>query len=1496
LKIWTYFTLALFLACFRLFAGDSVVVFNEIMFQPRLGDTLEWLEIYNQMAVDVDISSWEIEGAGYTFPTNTIIAGGKYLVVASDPAELSRRTSLTNVLGPFTGKLANEGERLNLLNHNHRIMDSINYDSKFPWPEGPAGSGFTLAKKNPLFASKEGANWSQSTEAGGTPGAPNFTSVHPAPVLLLNEIPALTNNTLWVELFNQGTTDLEVSDYEIRFSGATASIQIPKGTIVPASGFTVVDLSQIPARPKEGDKVFLASPGGFPLLDAAEISSRLRGRSPEHGNRWLFPARETPGSSNEFNFKKSVVINEIMYRNTPLGGAPAEYDQQLLLPMDASWRYNQSGAVLPSNWAEPAYSDVTWPSGKALFAHEEAPLPAQTNTPLALGAITYYFRTDFDFAGDTNGASLILEHVIDDGAIFYLNGHEIYRFNMPEGTVSPSTFAVTGVSDAVLLGPFEVPASSLIIGHNVLAVEVHQISTTSSDLVFGCKVTVRKQLRPAHGYLESTENWIELFNKGDANVDLGGWKLKPVRFVFPTNTTIAAGEYLVIAENGLSLAARYPGIRIIGDFKNKLSHSSDNIFLEDPSGNPADEVRYYDSAPWPEFADGQNASLELEDARADNSKPEAWAASTQAGEWQSYSYTAVAAADGGPTRWNEFVFGLLDAGEILLDDFSVLENPAGTSREILQNGGFENGPTSWRFLGTHRNATVITDPDNPSNHVLRLIADGSTEHMHNHVETTLVNNSPIKNGTSYRISFRAKWLAGCNKLNTRLYFNRAAKTTDLIRPTSVGTPGRQNSTYVANVGPTFSEFAHSPAVPKSSDSIKVSVRVQDPDGLKGCTLWWAPNGLNWTSTPMQNTGPIYFATLPPAPAATAIQFYVQAEDSRGAASTYPPEGRGSRALIKVNDNQALSPRLHNVRLVMLPSEANALHASTNVMSNGRSLCTVVYDESEVFYNCGLHLQASERGRMDDSRVGFTVTFPADHLFRGVQGTITFDRSGGWSGRGGRQDEIVLRHIINQAGDSPDMYNDLVRVLPPLVKHTSTAMLLMAKYGSDFIDGSIYPQDGSLFKLELIYSPTTSVNNDPQQPKIPQPDDVVGTDIMNLGNDTEFYRWYFLAESHAERNDYSGMISIAQAFSLSGTPLQARTDELMNMEQWVRVFALKTLGGDADTYGWGYPHNQLIYVPPQGKALTFPWDMDFCWTRSPSDPLTVGGRIGQIIHTIPANQRLFLGDIKDIVDSSYNTNYMTRWVNHYASLTAQNYSGVLTYIGQRAASARTQLPKPSAFQITSFAGQNAITNSISMALQGTAPYTYKRLQKDSGTPGIGFSWPAVEIWQASTGLQFGENRISITGYNFKDQPVATNSIVITSTNPFGRPDSDSDGIPDTWEAQNGLNPELPDATEDPDGDGLTNIQEYLAGTDPFDRTSRLELSAENINSQQTQLSFMAKAGRAYRLQYRLGLAVGWSDLMTIAPTLEDHRVEEVQTFSPLASAIFYRVVLDAPKQN
>ena len=190
------------------------------------------------------------------------------------------------------------------------------------------------------------------------------------------------------------------------------------------------------------------------------------------------------------------------------------------------------------------------------------------------------------------------------------------------------------------------------------------------------------------------------------------------------------------------------------------------------------------------------------------------------------------------------------------------------------------------------------NPEDPDNQVLRLIATGPTEHMSNHAETTLANNERIANGRTYEIRFRARWIAGCPQLHTRFYFNRCPYVTQIVVPTWVGTPGRINSCYQGNMGPTFCDLTHSPAVPSSGESVTVSVQADDPDGLDALTLWYRKDETAWQSSSMSLDGEgRYQGQIPGYSTNTIVQFYIEGQDELGAISTCPSMGSNSYAPI-----------------------------------------------------------------------------------------------------------------------------------------------------------------------------------------------------------------------------------------------------------------------------------------------------------------------------------------------------------------------------------------------------------------------------------------------------------------------------------------------------------------------------------------------------------------------------------------------------------------------
>jgi hypothetical protein len=166
--------------------------------------------------------------------------------------------------------------------------------------------------------------------------------------------------------------------------------------------------------------------------------------------------------------------------------------EQTLIPAGSAWKYNDSGSNLGTAWRAAAYDDASWPLGLAELGYGDG----DESTVLSYGGnttnrrITYYFRRSFNVADPASVGALTLRYVRDDGCIIYVNGVEVVRSNMPTGTVSYTTRATAAIADADETAWLQAPIDPalLVRGTNVIAVELHQSSPTSSDISFNLEL------------------------------------------------------------------------------------------------------------------------------------------------------------------------------------------------------------------------------------------------------------------------------------------------------------------------------------------------------------------------------------------------------------------------------------------------------------------------------------------------------------------------------------------------------------------------------------------------------------------------------------------------------------------------------------------------------------------------------------------------------------------------------------------------------------------------------------------------------------------------------------------------------------------------------------------------------------------------------------------------------------------------------------------------
>jgi uncharacterized repeat protein (TIGR02543 family) len=262
----------------------------------------------------------------------------------------------------------------------------------------------------------------------------------------------------WIELYNPAATNVSLENYYLTDDlDQPYKWAIPDGTTIPAGGYLMFRADGYDVGPGE---------------------TYLRGYYP-----WTstFETRRY-----HTNFKLSADGEELgIYRTD----TPAE--ESTVIATNAVWKYLDTGGDPGTNWMSVSYADDSWSEGAAELGYGDGDEATEVDygSNSSSKYPTTYFRhhftvTDPDIVGDIS-----FQVLIDDGAVIYLNGEEVTRLRIDDGDVTYLDYANETASEGVY-ETVELSASQFVAGDNVLAVEVHQVSATSSDISFNAELVL----------------------------------------------------------------------------------------------------------------------------------------------------------------------------------------------------------------------------------------------------------------------------------------------------------------------------------------------------------------------------------------------------------------------------------------------------------------------------------------------------------------------------------------------------------------------------------------------------------------------------------------------------------------------------------------------------------------------------------------------------------------------------------------------------------------------------------------------------------------------------------------------------------------------------------------------------------------------------------------------------------------------------------------------
>ncbi len=307
----------------------------------------------------------------------------------------------------------------------------------------------------------------------------------------------------YLELYNPSATAVDMSGWTVAAVGDYAA---QPGSVVPAHGYLVWTQDDAALLAAYGGDFIMGGQYGGGLSSSGEEVTLLDGArvvdtvtyaptdpwptQPNGGG----PSLELidPASDN------SLAASWAASTGSGASGTPGALNSvstpagpvtTTVLEYGSTWRYLSTSADQGTAWRASGFDDSSWPTGASALGFRAS---EDTTIPSATGRKTYYFRTTFTVAGGSPLTAVRFDLRCDDGAVVYVNGVEVARWNMPSGAVNYKTLASSNVK-TISEVTIALPPSAPVIGVNSIAVEVHQYRAGSTaDLYFGAHLSVTR--------------------------------------------------------------------------------------------------------------------------------------------------------------------------------------------------------------------------------------------------------------------------------------------------------------------------------------------------------------------------------------------------------------------------------------------------------------------------------------------------------------------------------------------------------------------------------------------------------------------------------------------------------------------------------------------------------------------------------------------------------------------------------------------------------------------------------------------------------------------------------------------------------------------------------------------------------------------------------------------------------------------------------------------